>query len=192
MIRVFLLALVALAALVLVSNHLPYQPLPPRAVPEGASGIDEPPGAGPFARWDGVWEGTLDARRSDGTLVERMQIRQVHTMSSATEQRIDVIDRGAPGSPVILRHVHRVTGDHLECRVTDPNGAVRMYGGNVEGGAIFWHSLDPGAHREESYREEILRTAGADLYTVDGVQVDPKGGTLLYEGRYRRSESRRR
>ena len=192
MIRVFLLALVALAALLLVATHLPYQPPAPRTAQEISEEAEGSPEAGPFARWDGVWEGTLTTRRPDGTIVQTAKLRQEHTTISPAEQKINVKDRGAGGGAVISKHVHREVGDQLECEVTDPNGARRILGGNLSGSAIFWHRRDPATRAEESYREEILRLPGGDLYTLDGFRVDPSGESLIYEGRYRRVESQPR
>jgi len=189
MIRVFLLALLALGALVLVATRLPYQAPAPRAaheISEEAEGSGE---AGPFARWDGIWEGTLTTRRPDGTIVETAQVRQESTTISPAEQKINVMDRGAGRGAVISRHVHREVGDHLECEVTDPNGLRKILRGNLSGPVIFWHRRDPSTRGEESYREEVLRLPGGDLYTLDGFRVDAKGESLIYEGRYRRVEN---
>ena len=190
MIRVFLLALVALAALMMVADRLPYQPAAPAPVsepaPDGAAGV---PDAGPFARWGGVWEGTISTRRPGGTLVEAVRVRQERTIVSAFEQKVVATQRGSGGGATVSIGIQRVRDYGLESRLTDPNGIERVFAGGLQGDAIFWYRRDPVTRREESYREEILRTPEGDLYTIDGFRFDPVGETLVYEGRFRRVES---
>lgn len=190
MIRVFLLALVALAALVMVANHLPYQPAAPAFAREPApEGAERSPDAGPFARWGGVWEGTISTRRPGGTLVETVRVRQERTLVSAIEQKVVATQRGSGGSATVSIGIQRVRDYGLESRLTDPGGVEKVFAGSLQGDAIFWYRRDPVTRRQESYREEILRTPGGDLYTIDGFRVDPDGETVVYEGRFRRVES---
>lgn len=189
MIRVFLLAVVAFAALVLVAQRLPYQPPPAAAEAGGTAEDDEPRSTGPFARWDGVWEGTLTARLPDGTVVESARVRQEHTTITPTEQKVDITERDPAGRAVVRRRVQRFVGERLECRVTDAGGAVKVLSGAVAGEALIWSRREPATGREETYREEVVRLAGGDLYTIDGYRRDSAGGTLVIEGRLRRAES---
>ena len=184
MIRVFILALLAFAALVMVARNLRgHAPEPTEMIEQVAQ--DE---SSPFARWDGAWEGTFNTRRPDGTLESSLQVHQEYTTITPTEQSVTITDRHADGSIKESRGQNTEVNGSLECRLWEPDGTMKLLTGTRAGRALFWHRRDTVAGIEETFREEIVRDAGGDLYTIDGVGLYGKSRTevLLYEGRYRR------
>ncbi|HET9481839.1 MAG TPA: hypothetical protein VFP98_08795 [Candidatus Polarisedimenticolia bacterium] len=194
MIRVFLLAMLALAALVLVARVLPRAAAIPQPVEQGfetagpgrTGGFDA--GTSPFAPWDGVWTGTLRSYEPDGTLVASSEVLQEHTSISPGRHKVDLVERREDGSS------RRSSGDclweegRLECRVQQADGTAHVLKGRRAGRAILWHRSDPSSGIVETFREEVISTSSGDLYTVDGVSVlgttNPR--VLVHEGRYRR------
>ena len=186
MIRVFILAVLAFAALVMVAHNLGVR------APERTDAIEQvvEDDASPFALWDGAWAGTFNIRRPDGTLESSLQVRQVYTTLSPTEQSVTISDQRSDGSVKESRGKNTASNGELECRLWEPDGTMKLLTGTRAGRALFWHRRDTTAWIEETFREEIVRDAGGDLYTIDGVGVYGKGREqiLLYEGRYRRVE----
>ncbi len=184
MIRVFILALLALAALVMVARNLRGRGPEPAEVIEQAA-QDE---SSPFARWDGAWEGTFNTRRTDGTLESSLLVRQEYTTITPNEQSVTITDRRADGSVKESRGQNTDVNGALECRLWGPDGTMKLLTGTRAGKTLFWHRRDTAAGIEETFREEIVRDAGGDLYTIDGVGLYGKGRAevFLYEGRYRR------
>jgi len=186
MIRVFILSVLAFAALVMVARNLRGRAPEPTEVIEQIV-EDE---STPFARWDGAWEGTFNTRRPDGTLESSVQVHQEYTTITPTEQKVTITDRLADGTVKESRGQNTEVNGALECRLWEPDGAMKLLTGTRAGRALFWHRRDAAAGIEETFREEIVRDAGGDLYTIDGVGLYGKGRAevLLYEGRYRRAD----
>lgn len=183
MIRVFLISLLALGALVIVARNLP----------EGSGAADDPSltldDQQMFAQWDGAWEGTFRTYATDGTLQETIQVRQVYESVSPMEQTVVITDRMPDGTTRVSRGRNVLFGGRLECEVRAPDGTTKVLAGRRAGNAVIWHRREPASGAEETYREEILRTLDGDLYTIDGLRTTGgRGGTVLYEGRYRRVE----
>lgn len=177
MIRVLLLALAGLVALVIVAHHVP---APLAARPDDM--------ASPFSRREGTWEGTFTSYRPDGTMVDTLQVRHEYQRVSDTQQTVVISDRHADGRTSTSTGRDTVNGDALECRLTNPDGTLRILTGRRVGETLFWRRHDELRGIDESYREQILQTPAGDLYTVDGAGVYGKDdrGMLLFEGRYRR------
>ena len=190
MIRVFVLAILALVALVAIARNLPGMQPPEasgEAAAEMATTVEQ---LSPFARWEGVWEGKLSAFRSDGEPVSSVTVRQVHDTVSETEQTVSIIERQTDGETKEFTGTTLLVDERFERRFLMPDGASVVYAGRREGNAIFWHRLDPVTGLEETIREEIIRSVDGDLYTIDGMRRDRQAGgeILLIQGRYHRAK----
>jgi hypothetical protein len=187
MVRVFVLALLALGGLALVARALPS----PAGAPRLLGGMDDTSDTlEGLARWDGAWEGTWRRYTPEGGVESATRVRREHTTLSETEQTLGIQEGIESASPVRRRgRITRRDGG-LACQVWNPDGTVVEWQGHMSGLVIFWHRRDPRSGVEESLREEIVRTADGDLYSVDGwtISGDPQGGQLrrTLEGRYRR------
>jgi len=169
MIRVFIIGVLALAALVLISGHLP--------IAESGDPMD------------GVWEGTLNTYTMQGDLVSSKRMRLQYAPEADGVRKVAISARRADGT------VEEATGEirdiegRLERRLVDRRGEETLFAGTRAGAAIIWHGGDASSQARQAWREQIVRTPDGDLYTVDGVGVfgDGSARVELYEGRYRKS-----
>ncbi len=183
MIRVFVLAVLALVALVAIARNLPdVRPAAPSRVSDGdAEEISV------FSRWDGRWEGTLTAYRPDGTLISSVSVLREHTSISPTEQSVLTRFEYEEGRRDTTHATNRVVDGRLESEVRRPDGSLLVLSGQKAGGALFWYWRDESGS-EETRREAILELADEELLTVDGVRHRSADADdiVILEGRYRR------
>ena len=183
MIRVFLLAVLGLAALAFLSHHLPdyLRATPDRQVTWEAD-------AAPLARWEGVWSGSYSTYRADGTQVASTTARHEYRRQDDRRLAVTIVDQPDSGGELTTRGELTFDGSMLASRLTHPDGAGVVMQGRRVGDTVFWHRLDPVRGEEETLRERIVSTPDGDVLTVDGVVVSIKDGRglMLSEGRYRR------
>src|SRR5215475_14147534 len=122
MIRVLLLAMIALGALALVARHLPAS-LKPQPAAHAAS----------FERWEGTWEGTLVSYGQDGAELESSEVRLENDGISSGEQAVVMTRRRPDGRTVMTSGRRTRAGDTLEYRVTNPDGTLRVMSGHQAG-----------------------------------------------------------
>jgi len=189
MIRVFFLGLIGLAALVVIARQFP-------AVPDGgiapSEALDQT--GGPFARMDGDWEGAVVTYLPDGTPLSTQKSRRQHDSMSPGLQNITITMRQPDGTTATPKVI--MTGRSLEQQgalrreLSGPDGTLAVYAGRRAGLAMIWHRRDDAAGLEETLREEVIRTAQGDLYTLDGTGSYEKGRRrVIFEGRFRRPDS---
>ena len=184
MIRVCLLALMALLALVLVAKNLPG-----RAPEETTLVAQNDENGSDFARYEGVWKGSFNIHLPDGELDSTVVVEQTYTTVSSTEQSVLITDRHTDGRVEVSRGRNVERDGSLTCEVWSEDGALKkVFTGHRSGRAIFWHRVDAAHAIEETFREEIIRTPEGDLYTIDGAGTygGAGGKMLIYSGRYRR------
>jgi hypothetical protein len=187
MIRVFLLALLGLAALAMAARNLPeaLRPAPDRAVEWEADTT-------PLDRWDGSWSGTFITYEADGSLASTVRRSLRYTRADDRLQSVAITDEDAGGRSREFRLEQTFDGSRLTSRRTMEDGTVVVLEGRRAGGAVTWHWKDAATGVFESYRERIVATPEGDVLTVDGVRL-PGGGAAprLFEGRYHRLDQDR-
>jgi hypothetical protein len=187
MVRVFVLAVLALGGLALVARAMPPPALPPQRLGGVEDASDTLEG---LARWEGSWEGTWRRYTAEGGLESATQVRRDHTTLSDGEQTIAIVEGTEGPSPVRRRGRITRNDGRLTCQVWNPDGSAVEWQGQMSGRVIWWHRRDPRTGAEESLRDEVIRTAEGDLYSVDGwsIAAEPQGGQIrrTLEGRYRR------
>jgi hypothetical protein len=183
---VFVLAVLAFAALVAIARNLP-DSRPEAPSRRAAGNVEE---LSIFSRWNGRWEGTLTAYRLDGTPISSVTVQRDHTSISPTEQSVLIRFEYDDGRRETTRAMNRVVDGRLESRVQRPDGSVLILSGKQADGALFWYWRDEAGGSEESRREAILELEDEDLFTVDGVRhrSTDADDLVLLEGRYRRIE----
>jgi len=182
MIRVFLLALVGLAALAMVARNLPeyLRPAPAREIEWSAD-------REPLGRWEGTWSGTFITYAPDGTPGATIHRTLRYVSEGAGRQRVAISDEQAGGTTRESLLEQTFDGTTLKSRMTLKDGTMAAWEGRRAGDAVIWHRKDPATGAVESFRERIVAVPGGDMLTVDGVRVPAGGGApQLIEGRYRR------
>jgi len=189
MIRVFGIAVLAFAALILVTRNLPdsaFRPAPGAKPGEVAA----PPSVEALV---GVWEGTVEMTRMDGTSAGSLGIRQVRSIEPTGVQRIAIEERAADGAIVtteveIVRRAEAGAGGDLFERTERRSGApARLWQGRLRGETLVWSFQDAATGEKQSFREELMKAADGPILAVDGAGL-LAGKPLLFAGRYRRVE----
>jgi hypothetical protein len=187
MIRVFLLALLGLAALAMVARNLPeaLRPAPDRAVEWEADTT-------PLDRWDGTWAGTFITYEADGKPVSTVSRTLRYTRSDDRNQVVSITDEDSGGRTRESRQEQAFDGTAMTSRRTMEDGTISVLEGHRAGGAVTWHRKDSATGAFESYRERIVSSPEGDLLTVDGVMLTRSGAApRLFEGRYHRLDQDR-
>ncbi len=174
MIRVFIIAVLALGALALIAHSLPV------AVPADVM--------------EGVWEGPFDTYSMAGERLASTRIRLEIETTEPGVRSVRRLERYPDGRVEESSGEIHETDAELTWRMTDPEGNETVLAGRRQGPAIFWHTSDPSLGTQRSLREQVVHRAGGDLYTIDGAGVlaGQAGQVVLYEGRYEKRAAERR
>lgn len=186
MIRVFIIGVLAFGALVLVTRNLPdsaFRPAPSRdeaAQPQRVEALR------------GVWEGTLEMRRMNGTPAGSLAIRQTRTVDPEGVARIRIEERAGSGAVTttdvdIVRRSDAGDAAVFERTERREGAQGRLWRGRMEGKALVWSWEDPAGGEKQSFREELMHGENGPILAVDGAGVRA-GEPLLFAGRYRQVE----
>jgi len=168
MIRVFIIAVLALGALALIAHSLPV--------------------TGPSDPMDGVWEGPFDTYSMTGDRIASTRMRLEIETSAPGVRSVRLLARYADGHSEESTGEIRTEDAGLTWRMIDAEGNETVLTGRRQGPAIFWRTDDPAGGMRRTLREQVVHRAGGDIYTVDGagVSLAGDGRVVLYEGRYER------
>ena len=189
MIRVFGIAVLAFAALMVVTRNLPDSAF--RPAPGARPGEAAEPARIEALR--GAWEGTLEMTRMDGTQAGFLGIRQVRSIEPTGVQRITIEERAANGAivttevEIVRRADAGAEGDLFERTERRSGAPARLWQGRLRGETLVWSFQDPATGEKQSFREELMKAADGPILAVDGAGI-LAGKPQLFAGRYRRVE----